>query len=144
MRNRVETHIAASPAVVWKFVGDFATYPAWNPFTPKVEGKCAAGELVQVTVRLGGEPFTMPRRVLTADADKCFCWTGAAWYSVFTPGQRSVTLQAQPDGSTLVIDDEYVGGISWMMSKKLCDTIRERMEGFGAGLKAIAEAAAQR
>jgi uncharacterized protein YndB with AHSA1/START domain len=139
MHNRIETRISAPRETVWRIIADFDRYQEWNPFTPQVIGKCAAGEDVRVLVRLEGEPFWMPRRVTKAVPDKHFEWIGTAWYSFMAPGQRALFLENDGMGGTLLIDDEYIGGLSAIMSKSLKATIRQRMVEFGQGLKTAAE-----
>ena len=58
-----------------------------------------------------------------------------AWMA---PGRRAVTLH-ESEGGTLVVDDEYVGGLGALMSRSLCETLRQRMVEFGQGLKAAVE-----
>lgn len=140
MRNVIETPIAAPPEVVFAAVCGFANYPAWNPFTPEVKGDCHAGALVDVLVQLDGAPFWMKRRVLTADLEQGFCWEGAAWFSKLTPGNRTIRCQRQPDGTTLLIDDERVDGLAFLMSAKLKQTLVRQMRAFGTGLKTHVEA----
>lgn len=139
MRNRIETQINAPREVVWQLISDFSTYPQWNPFTPQVIGKCAAGEYVKVFVQLKGKPFWMPRQVTKAEPNRHFEWEGRAWYSFLAPGQRQLILEDLPTGGTLLIDDEYVGGISIMMPAELRGVLRSQMVAFGEGLKAAAE-----
>lgn len=141
MRNRVETRIRAPRETVWRVISDFTRYPEWNPFTPQVIGQCAAGQDVKVLVRLGGEPFWMLRRVTKAEPNRHFEWIGRAWYSFLAPGQRALMLEDDGDG-TLLIDDEYIGGLSVLMSAQLRATLRQRMQEFGEGLRKAAEAAA--
>lgn len=139
VHNRVETHIDAPRAAVWRVLADFEGYPAWNPFTPQVLGRCAAGEDVRVLVKLQGEPFWMPRRVTCAEPDRRFAWVGRAWYSWLAPGERSVTLEDHPDGGTVVIDDEVVGGVGVLMGPGLRETLRAQLVAFGEGLKGAVE-----
>lgn len=140
MHNIVETHIRAPRSVVWRLLSDFSTYPSWNPFTPQVIGDCARGARVRVLVQLEGEPFWMPREVVAAEAQERFAWVGRAWYSPLAPGQRTVSLHDDGDGGTRVVDDEVVGGLAFMMSARVKETLRRRMREFGDGLKAAAEA----
>lgn len=139
MRNVIETPIAAPPEVVFAAVCDFAHYPAWNPFTPEVKGECRPGALVDVLVQLQGAPFRMQRRVLLADLAQGFRWEGAAWYSALTPGNRTIRCQRQPDGTTLLIDDERIDGLAFLLPPSLKATIVSQMRAFGAGLKAYIE-----
>jgi uncharacterized protein YndB with AHSA1/START domain len=138
VHNRIETRIDASPEAVWRVLADFERYPEWNPFTPQVLGRCVAGADVRVLVKLGGEPFWMPRRVTKADENRCFEWVGRAWYSWMAPGQRAIMLEGK-DGGTLIVDDEVVGGMGNLMSKSMRATLRQRMVEFGQGLKKAAE-----
>jgi hypothetical protein len=139
LRNRIETRIQAPREAVWQLISDFTTYPDWNPFTPQVLGQCAAGEYVKVFVQLKGKPFWMPREVTKAEPNRHFEWEGRAWYSFLAPGQRKLMLEDLPDGGTLLIDDEYVGGISVVMPAEMREVLRSQMVAFGAGLKAAAE-----
>lgn len=139
VRNRVETRIDAPRAAVWRVLSDFTRYPEWNPFTPQVVGRCAAGEDVRVLVKLQGAPFWMPRRVTCAEPDRRFAWVGRAWYSPLAPGERSITLEDHPDGGTLVVDDEVVGGLGVLMAPSLRETLRSQMVAFGEGLEVAVE-----
>jgi len=139
VRNLVETRIAAPRDVVWRYIADFSRYPEWNPFTPQVKGVCAAGERVQVFVQLEGKPFWMPRDVTKAEPGKHFEWEGRAWYSYLTPGQRALKMEDDGNGGTLLIDDEFVGGMAFLMPAKMKALLHQRMQEFGAGLKKIVE-----
>lgn len=139
MHNVVETRIDAPPAEVFRHVCDFARYPAWNPFTPEVVGTCGAGELVEVTVKLDGDPFRMKRRIVELVPGERFAWEGAAWYSRLVPGLRAITCVDDGAGGTRLVDDERLGGLVFLMPAKLKAAVRSQMVAFGAALKAEVE-----
>lgn len=138
MRNRVETHIEAPPERVWAFISDFSTYPHWNPLTPRVEGRCEAGARVRAWVQLRGDPFLMPRRILDVRPAARFAWTSATWYAWMVPGERVLTLTAV-DGGTLLVDEERIGGLGFLIRGTLRAAVLAKLEAFGAGLKRVSE-----
>ena len=40
---RTEIEIGATAERVWDILTDFAAYPAWNPFIPRLDGSVAVG-----------------------------------------------------------------------------------------------------
>lgn len=139
MYNRIETKIAASPERVWSFIADFSTYPDWNPLTPRVEGSCETGALVQVWVKLRGDPFLMPRRMLDVGPNERFEWTGAAWYSWMFPGERVLTLTRTEDGGTLLVDEERADGLGFLIRGSQRAMLISQLEACGRNLKQVAE-----
>lgn len=139
MHTLLETPIAAPPHTVLEAIRDFSRYPEWNPFTPQVTGTCAPGEVVLVTVQLDGKPFAMKRRVLAADQERGFVWEGAEWYSFLMPGARAISCRDDGQGGTVLVDDERIGGLSFLMPARMQQTIRRQQAAFAAGLKAHVE-----
>ena len=74
------TDIAAPAARVWEILADFARYPEWNPFTPRIETSGVPGEPVVMHVRMRPDgPTRIQRETLRQlDAPDRMAW-GLDW-----------------------------------------------------------------
>jgi hypothetical protein len=47
-----EIRIAATRETIWQKLTDFTSYPMWNPFITHIEGECALGSKIAITLRV--------------------------------------------------------------------------------------------
>ena len=74
---RAQVEIDASPEAVWKVLMDFDSYPSWNPFIRRVEGRAEIGS--KLTARLEpptGRGMTFRLMVTTLRPCEAFGWLG--------------------------------------------------------------------
>ncbi len=70
--------LETTPARAWELMGDFSTYPSWNPLTPKLKGRAVAGRRAIGWLSLGPRWLKLPffPKILTADAERELRWRG--------------------------------------------------------------------
>lgn len=106
-----QTHvdIAASLAIVWGVLTDFAAYPEWNPGL-RFEGQPQPGRSVPMTVTLFGRSLTVPV-VFEAIVDgRELRWRGGPrWLMV---GTHRFEVQSRGLASTRVTQDELFRGVA--------------------------------
>lgn len=73
-----ESDLNATPEQAWELIGDFNTYPGWNPLAPKLKGKAKAGSRALGWLCLGPRWMKVPfwPRIVTADANRELRWKG--------------------------------------------------------------------
>ena len=99
---RTEIMLPASPEQSWKILTDFARYPDWNPYLPRVEGKLAVGELVSFTLvdENFPEPFDLTARLGEVSANRRFYWTGRLGVQGLFDTRHVFELSPRNDGNT--------------------------------------------
>jgi len=125
---------------VWAALIDFSTYEQWNPLTPRVRGEPKEGEIVALTVHLGGQWMKRRHQVSRADG-AALCWTitGPRW---LMHGERCQTLTDLGDGRSRYSNREAVHGLAGVFVQLFMKgTLRRALEAVGAGLKAHVESA---
>jgi len=115
-------------------LGDFSTYPAWNPLTPAVEGEPQAGEIVHLTVRLGGSTMKRVHRVSRADGT-ALCWTIESAAPWFLRGERCQTLRATETGCRYENDERVEGLVSPIVELFYAAKVRAALEDVGRSLR---------
>ncbi|MDK2862657.1 MULTISPECIES: SRPBCC domain-containing protein [unclassified Methanoculleus] len=107
---RAETVIAAPPAVVWRVLTDFASYPAWNPFIRSIEGKPWVGTRLSVEIR-PPERGSMRFRptVLRVAKDRELRWIGRVLIAGLFDGEHRFTIVREGDGSRFIQAEVFTG-----------------------------------
>lgn len=133
---RIETTIEldCSVAEAWAVLGDFSTYPAWNPLTPRVVGEPTAGELVTLHVRLAGQRMKRVHRVSRADGTG-LCWTIEFPVAFLMRGERCQTLTPTQTGCTYRNVEVVEGLVGPLVQLFFGATIRRSLEQVGANLR---------
>ncbi len=138
---RTEIDIHATPERVWAVLCDFPSFPNWNPFVLKVEGKPSIGE--RLTVRLGsagGRAMTFKPRVLKADAGRELRWRGRLAIPGLFSGEHSFTIAPQgPDRLRFVQAESFRGLLVPLLWKSLDRDTKAGFAAMNEALKARAE-----
>jgi hypothetical protein len=94
--HEVETAlvIAAPCSRVWDLLMDFPSYPSWNPFLPRVEGKPVVGEQLTLRMRTAGLPdTTLKPMVMYVVPQHYFSWRGPVINALILQGEHYFELQ---------------------------------------------------
>ena len=142
MKTFAATSVIRAPAhVIWSILMDSPRWTEWDPSLDRIEGKIAAGEKVKVFSKLSpGRAF--PVRVARLDPDRGMTWRGGMPLPFLFKGERTFDLVPTADGAVeFRLKEVYTGLMSPMIERSLPD-MQPAFEGFVAGLKQRAEAAA--
>ena len=110
---RTEIMLPASPEKSWEVLTDFARYPDWNPYLPRVEGKLAAGETVSFTLvdENFPEPFDLTARLGEVSDNKRFYWSGRLGIQGLFDTKHVFELHPRDDGNTDLYHYEEFRGL---------------------------------
>jgi hypothetical protein len=69
--------ISAKQREVWTVLTDFDSYPAWNPFIYRIEGRCEVGALLRITLRKSsGKLYTFMATLTMYEPQRLLQWKG--------------------------------------------------------------------
>lgn len=74
---QTEIIINASAAKVWTVLMDFSSYPQWNPFVQKIDGKAVVGEKLRVELKNGKGVSVFKPTVMICETEHKFEWLGS-------------------------------------------------------------------
>jgi hypothetical protein len=134
--------IQASPRRVWTILTDFAAYPGWNPFIPRISGQPAAGARLAVQIRPpGSRGMTFRPTVLAAEPDRELRWRGRLLLPGILDGEHAFLIEPAGDTTVRFVQREVFQGLLVPVLARSLDT--GTLEGFrqmNAALKRRAEA----
>lgn len=134
---RATCDIAAAPESVWAVLVDFASYPEWNPFTPRVvlDGALAPGTTVALHTRLRGRIVVQKETVRRVMAPRELVW-GVRFPVGAIRAERVQRLEPRDGGCRYVTEDRIEGPLSAVVERLYGASLRE---GFGALAEALAK-----
>ena len=138
--DEVITHvaIAAPRARVWAILTDFPSYPSWNPFIRRIEGRLAVGEEINADLHTTNiKPMSVKAKILIVDPNTQLRWLGSL-PGLFS-GEHYWKLTDRPDGGTDLEQGEVFRGIMVPFIKP--ERLRVDYEAMNTAMKARAEAA---
>lgn len=103
--------IESSVEEVWRVLTDLPRYPEWNLYSREAHGDLRVGGIVTIVVQLGSEQQRVANKVLEIIPNQRLCWQSQNWYRFLVSGKRCRFLQAQPDGTTVFRQEEFMTGI---------------------------------
>ena len=73
-----DLEIEAPAAAVWRALVDFPSYPEWNPYAIRVEGRLALGETIELTLvqEDWAEPMTLRPKIVRLESGRELGWHG--------------------------------------------------------------------
>ena len=138
VEHRIE--IAASPQTVWRLLTDLEGYPAWNPYSPRVEGKLVVGEVVLVEAHLEDEVRLVENVVTEIEEERTLCWQSRDWYSALVRGTRCRFLEPAEGGGVRLRHHEVMEGpLAGLIERLYRERIEQGMAQLDRALKAAAE-----
>jgi len=133
-----QLEIEANTAIVWSVLVDLESYPQWNRYSPRVEGRVEVGAEVWVEAHLDDEVQRVQNFVLSVKPEQELCWQSADWYSFLARGTRCRWLSKTTTGGTLLVHHEVMSGpLAWLIEW----LYRERIE---RGLMLVNDSVAER
>jgi hypothetical protein len=140
---RAATEIAASPDRVWHVLTDFAAYPDWNPFIPRLAGSPAVG--VSLDARItppGGRGMRFRPTVLMADPGRELRWLGHLLIPGLFDGEHAFRIEElAPGRSRFVQEERFTGILAPVLLRLAAGRTRQGFEAMNGALKRRAEAA---
>ena len=137
---RADVEIEASPEAVWDVLMDFDSYPSWNPFVRRLNGRAEVGS--KLTARLEpptGRGMTFRPTVTTLRPREAFGWLGRLGVPGVLDGAHRFELQPLGGGRTRFVQSERFDGL---LAGPLKRSIRDRtLAGFEEMNRALAERA---
>jgi hypothetical protein len=131
--------IAASPAVVWRVLTDFASYPEWNPFIRRLTGEPRVGARLEVTAQPAGrKAMTFKPTVLVADPERQLRWLGRVLMPGVFDGEHAFIIETTPAGCRLRQEEDFGGVLVPLFGTMLRDTAKS-FEAMNLALKQRAE-----
>ena len=137
---RDEVEIEASPEAVWDVLMDFDSYPSWNPFIRRLNGRSEVGSKLRARLEPPtGRGMTFRPTVTTLRPRESFGWLGPLGLPGVFDGAHRFELVPLDGGRTRFIQSERFDGI---LAGPLQRSIRDRtLPGFKDMNRALAERA---
>ena len=137
-----ETLIDAPLPVFWSVLTDLSSYHEWCPFTIRISGALAVGEVLTESVQMspGAALRTQYVKVSKIDQGSQIEWIGTYLFEVFVRAVRTQSLTTDASGRTSYTNREIMRGllvpvVSAMYHKEL----HAGFNAIGAALKERAE-----
>lgn len=137
---QTEIIINASAAKVWAVIMDFASYPQWNPFIQKIEGKAAVGEKLRVELNNGKGVSVFKPAVLVCDPNQQFEWLGSLPIPGIFNGQHYFKIE--PISATqvkFVHGENFSGLLAGFIMKQIGEQTQKGFIAMNKALKTRAE-----
>jgi hypothetical protein len=114
---KTETLIDASPERVWAEITDFASFPSWNPFVRKAEGRLAPGEQLKIRLRLDrGMRMTFRPRVTVVRPNRELRWLATLGRPGVFDVDRAFEIEPYGEGRVrFVMSEECTGWLTPVM-----------------------------
>jgi hypothetical protein len=107
-----ETAIHASPQRVWEVLTDFAAYPEWNPFIPRISGSLETGSRLDVQLQPpGGRCVPIRPTVQAAEPPRELRWLGHLGISGLFDGEHRFRIEAVGTDRVRFIQEERFTGL---------------------------------
>lgn len=78
-----EIEIDAPVTAVWQVLSDFPSYPEWNPYATRVEGRPVLGETIDLTITQENwsEPLNLRPTIVRVEEDRELAWHGSVFFT---------------------------------------------------------------
>ena len=136
-----ETSIQASPQRVWEVLTDFAAYPTWNPFIPRINGSLEAGSRLDVQLQPpGSRGMRMRPTVLAAAPSQELRWLGHLGIPGLFDGEHRFLIEpVGTDRVRFVQEERFTGLLAPLVLRFIERGTRQGFEAMNQALKARAE-----
>jgi hypothetical protein len=136
-----EIEIAATPERVWAMLTEFAAYPTWNPFIPKIEGTPVAGTRLAVRIEPpGGRGMTFRPTVVTAEPNQELRWLGRLLLPGIFDGEHRFRIEPLGTGRIRFIQAERFSGLLVPVLGGMLSNTEQGFQAMNQALKERAEA----
>jgi hypothetical protein len=129
--------IEAAPEAVWDVLTDFDSYPRWNPFIDRIQGRLEVGRTLVVHLAPdGGRGMTFKPKVVAVAPGRELRWLGKLGVRGLFDGEHSFQLTDNADGTTRLVHGERFSGVLVALSRR---TMKDTEAGFVAFNRALKE-----
>lgn len=98
--------------MVWDQLINFESYPKWNPFIKKIEGKPVKGAQIEAHLQLTDQkPMVFKPKVLVTAPSSEFRWLGSLWVKGIFDGEHYFTLKPLGENRTEFTQGEHFSGL---------------------------------
>ena len=138
---RTEIAIQAGPQRVWEVLTDFASYPDWNPFIPRISGPVETGARLDTQLQPpGGCGMRFRPTVLEAVPGKKLRWLGHLGVPGLFDGEHGFRIEPLgADGVRLIQEERFSGLLAPIVFRMIERRTRQGFEAMNRALKARAE-----
>jgi hypothetical protein len=113
---KTETLIKAPPERVWAAMTDFASFPDWNPFVRRAQGRLEPGERLEIRLRLDhGLPMTFRPRVTVVEPCRELRWLATLGRPGVFDVDRAFQITPYDGGVMFVMSEECTGWLTPVM-----------------------------
>ncbi len=135
---RTAIEIDAPKEEVYAVLADIESYPEWNPYHRKVEGKFEEGAALTIFVlRPDGKEVEVPPHMMRIIENEEITWGGGI-RGIFY-GVHSFVLETQTSGKTLLKHNEDFSGFAITFADLPPDIIAEGYHRMNVALKKLVE-----
>ena len=107
-----QIEIRASAERVWQVLTDFTTYPEWNPFIRRVNGRPEVGERLVVRMQPSGtRGMTFRPTVMKAEPNRQLRWLGRLLVPGLFDGEHIFEIEELDRDRVLFIQREVFKGL---------------------------------
>jgi hypothetical protein len=98
---------------VWAEMTDFASFPDWNPFVRKAQGRLEPGEQLKIQLRLDhGLPMTFRPRVTVVEPGRELRWLATLGRPGVFDVDRAFQITPHDGGVMFVMSEECTGWLT--------------------------------
>jgi len=137
--------IDASAERVWQLLTDFESFPLWNPFIRRAQGKPEARARIEVHIQPSGtRGMTFRPRVLKAEPNRELRWLGRLWMPWLSDGEHIFTIEPMRTGRVRFAQREiFTGPLVPFLKRGLETNTKRSFEEMNLALKLKAEQSAE-
>jgi hypothetical protein len=107
-----EITIEAPPRRVWEVLTDFAAYPAWNPFMPRISGSLEPGAGLDVQLQPpAGRGMRIRPTLLAATPFRELRWLGHLGIPGLFDGEHRFRIEDLGDDRVKFVQEERFSGL---------------------------------
>jgi len=139
-----QLEIEADAERVWQLLSQLDRYAEWNPYSRRVEGELAVGEVVVVEAHLHDEIRYVDNVITRVDPPRHLCWQSTNWYGFLVRGIRCRHIDPIAPGRIRLRHHEIMQGpLAGLVESVYRERIVEGIELADNALKAAAESRAR-
>jgi len=137
---RTEIEIAAPAERVWQVLTDFAAFPQWNPFIPRLSGEARRGAALSVHLQPpGGRGITLRPTVLAAEPNRELRWLGRLALPGLFDGEHRFAIEPLGANRVRFVQEERFTGVLVPLFRGILAATRRGFGEMNGALKARAE-----